>query len=289
MPDGDFASPDVTTSRRLDEHGLRVTGQRFAPDRAVLSCLIAAEDPWCCRCGAEGVACGNVVRELVHGPLGWRPTTLQVRVWRSRCRACERGRGTGREADSWRARLGAGGSGGRALVDGSDRAGAGVAWHTTNTAVLASGTELLINDPRRFDGVHVLGSTSTYDGTRPRLKVRHGHHRPDPGACWHRGQHGCWTWSKHAPGRSSGPGSPATRRPGATGCRWWRWTDSPDSRPPWPRNCPRPSRSWTRSMSSAWPGMPGPEPSPHPQRPARASRPRRRLAPQGASNATNLH
>lgn len=33
----------------------------------------------------------------------------------------------------------------------------GVAWHTANTAVLAEGTELLISDPRRFDGVHVLG------------------------------------------------------------------------------------------------------------------------------------
>ncbi|GIG39365.1 hypothetical protein Cph01nite_11270 [Cellulomonas phragmiteti] len=46
MPDGTFARPDLTTFTRLDEHGLRVTGQRLEPDRTVLACTIAAEDPW---------------------------------------------------------------------------------------------------------------------------------------------------------------------------------------------------------------------------------------------------
>src|SRR5699024_3193782 len=35
--------------------------------------------------------------------------------------------------------------------------GLGVSWHTANDAVLAEGKRVLINDPRRFDGVAVLG------------------------------------------------------------------------------------------------------------------------------------
>ena len=33
----------------------------------------------------------------------------------------------------------------------------GVSWNTANTAVLGEGQRLLINDPARFDGVHVIG------------------------------------------------------------------------------------------------------------------------------------
>ena len=33
----------------------------------------------------------------------------------------------------------------------------GTAWHTVNDAVLEAGSELLINDPARFEGVRVLG------------------------------------------------------------------------------------------------------------------------------------
>jgi transposase len=36
-------------------------------------------------------------------------------------------------------------------------AGLGVSWHTVNDAVLATGHQLLIADPTRFDGVQVLG------------------------------------------------------------------------------------------------------------------------------------
>lgn len=35
--------------------------------------------------------------------------------------------------------------------------GLAVSWNTANDAVLAEGKRVLINDPRRFDGVHVLG------------------------------------------------------------------------------------------------------------------------------------
>ena len=33
----------------------------------------------------------------------------------------------------------------------------GVSWNTANTAVLAKGTRLLINDPARCEGVRVIG------------------------------------------------------------------------------------------------------------------------------------
>ena len=33
----------------------------------------------------------------------------------------------------------------------------GVSWNTANTAVLAEGARLLINDPDRFEGVRVIG------------------------------------------------------------------------------------------------------------------------------------
>jgi hypothetical protein len=36
-------------------------------------------------------------------------------------------------------------------------AGLGVGWHTANTAVLAEGKRVLIDDPARFDGVRVIG------------------------------------------------------------------------------------------------------------------------------------
>ena len=36
-------------------------------------------------------------------------------------------------------------------------AGLAVAWNTANDAILATGQELLINDPTRFDGVRVIG------------------------------------------------------------------------------------------------------------------------------------
>jgi hypothetical protein len=45
-------------------------------------------------------------------------------------------------------------------------AGLGVAWHTANTAVLAEGHRVLIDDPARFDGVTTgWGSMSTCGGT----------------------------------------------------------------------------------------------------------------------------
>lgn len=85
VSDAIFACPDLTTFCRLDELGLEVVRQRLEPDRAVLACRVVAPDQWCGRCGCEGVARDTVVRRLAHEPLGWRPTTLEVTVRRSRC------------------------------------------------------------------------------------------------------------------------------------------------------------------------------------------------------------
>ncbi|GED90744.1 hypothetical protein TNCT6_78290 [Streptomyces sp. 6-11-2] len=39
-PEAGFARADMNTFCRLDELGLEVTGQRLAPDRAVLACRV---------------------------------------------------------------------------------------------------------------------------------------------------------------------------------------------------------------------------------------------------------
>src|SRR3546814_10646853 len=59
-------------------------------DRAVLACRVVdgEADPWCRRCGCEGIARDTVTRLLAHEPLGWRPTTLEVTVRRYRCTGC---------------------------------------------------------------------------------------------------------------------------------------------------------------------------------------------------------
>jgi Transposase len=121
--------------------------------------------------------------------------------------------------------------------------GLGVAWDTANDAVLAEGRWVLIEDPARFDGVRVLGVdehvwrhtrrgdkyvtviidlTPIRDGTGPArlLDMVEG-----------RSKQAFKTWLAARP-----------PRPGVTGWRWSRWTGSPASRPPPPRNCPTRSR-----------------------------------------------
>ncbi|ANG86017.1 ISL3 family transposase [Microbacterium aurantiacum] len=85
-----FAAPDLTTFCRLDELGLEAVGQLLEPDRAVLECRVINDDPWCRKCGAEGVARDTVTRPLAHEPFGHRPTTLLIRVRRYRCAHCRR-------------------------------------------------------------------------------------------------------------------------------------------------------------------------------------------------------
>ncbi len=70
-----FAAPDLTLFCRLDELGLEAAGQRLDPDCAVLECRVPERDPWCRKCGAEGVPRDTVARRLAHDPFGHRPTT----------------------------------------------------------------------------------------------------------------------------------------------------------------------------------------------------------------------
>lgn len=165
MSDATFACPDLTTFARLDELGLEVTGQRLEPDRAVLACRVVEPDQWCRRCGSLGSPRDTVIRRLAHEPLGWRATTLLVTVRRYRCAECDHvwRQDTSKAADP-RSKLSR-----RALrwaLEGLVVAhltvariadGLGVAWNTANDAVLAEGRRVLICDPRRFDGVAVVG------------------------------------------------------------------------------------------------------------------------------------
>ncbi len=165
MADVTFARPDLTTFVRLDELGLEVTGQRLAPDRAVLACRVVEPDQWCRRCGCEGSTRDTVVRQLAHEPFGWRPTTLMVTIRRYQCSGCGHvWRHDTTKAAQPRAKLSRRGL--RWALEGivcqhltvaRVAEGLGVAWNTANDAVLDEGRRVLINDPARFDGVTTIG------------------------------------------------------------------------------------------------------------------------------------
>src|SRR3954453_17503978 len=261
LSDATFACPDLTTFARLDELGLEVVGQRLEPDRAVLACRVAEPDSWCRRCGCEGVPRDTVVRRLAHEPLGWRPTTLLVTIRRYRCSGCGHvwRQDTSKAAEP-RAKLSRRGL--RWALEGivvghltvaRVAEGLGVSWNTANDAVLAEGKRVLIDRPGRFEGVQVLGVdehvwrhtrrgdkyvtviidlTPIRDGTGPArlLDMVEG-----------RSKQAFTTWLR------------SDRPLGGRGWKSWRWTGSPASRPPPPRNCPTRRRSWTPSTSSAWP------------------------------------
>ena len=165
MPDGTFTAPDLTTFCRLDGLGLEVTGQRLEPDRAVLACRVVEDDRWCRRCGCEGVVHDVVTRRLAHEPFGWRPTTLLIAVRRYRCTGCGRvwRQDTTRAAEP-RAKISRAGLAWaltalvvQHLTVARIAESLAVAWDTANDAVLAEGRRVLIEDPARFDGVHVIG------------------------------------------------------------------------------------------------------------------------------------
>ena len=164
-PGAGFACPDLTVFCRLDELGLEATGQRLEPDRAVLACRVVGADQWCRRCGCEGSPRDTVTRRLAHEPLGWRPTMLLVTIRRYRCTGCGHvwRQDTSRAAEP-RAKLSRRGL--RWALEGivvqhltvaRVAEGLGVSWNTANDAVLAEGKRVLIDDPHRLAGVHVIG------------------------------------------------------------------------------------------------------------------------------------
>ncbi|MGO1316630.1 MAG: ISL3 family transposase [Cellulomonadaceae bacterium] len=160
-----FAAPDLTTFCRLDELGLEAVGQQLAPDRAVIECRVVERDPWCRKCGAEGIMRDTVTRRLAHEPFGHRPTTLLVRVRRYQCDHCRRiWRQDMAKVAAPRSKISRGGltwalTG--IVVDhltvSRAAASLGVSWHTANAAIIAEGRRRLIDDPARFDGVTTLG------------------------------------------------------------------------------------------------------------------------------------
>ena len=165
MSHATYAAPDLTLSCRLNELGLEAVGQHLEPGQALLECRVIDRDDRCQRCGAEGVPRDSVIRRLAYEPFGHRPTTLLVRVRRYRCSGCGR---TWRKAMTVaaepRAKISRGGV--RWALKGivldplsvsRVAAGLGVSWHTANTAVLAEGKRVLIDNPARFDGVTTIG------------------------------------------------------------------------------------------------------------------------------------
>ena len=160
-----FATPDLTTFCRLDELGLVAVGQLIEPDRATIECRVVEDDPWCRKCGVEGVPRDTVTRRLAHEPFGHRPTTLLVRVRRYRCGHCRR---TWRQdmtrAAAPRAKISRGGLEWALrgividhLTVTRVAAGLGVSWSAANAAVLTEGKRRLVDDPARFDGVTTIG------------------------------------------------------------------------------------------------------------------------------------
>ncbi|GAA1303351.1 hypothetical protein GCM10009591_06040 [Brachybacterium tyrofermentans] len=149
-----------------DGLGLTATGQRVKLDRAVLDWRVLEADSYCRRCGQAGVPRGTGTKTVVHVPLGWRPTMLQVRVHRYRCSDyCTVWRQDTTTAAATRTKPSRDAVY-RALksvvIDRISIArvaeNLSTVWHTTNGAALKAVQELLINDPARFDGVRAIGA-----------------------------------------------------------------------------------------------------------------------------------
>ena len=157
--------PCLDTFCRLERFGLSVTAQHVEPDHTVLRCRPTTPPLPCPGCARPGVRHDTVLRRLAHVPLGWKPTILEVVVPRYRCWPCRR---------IWRHSITAAApSKGKLSRDAImlavksivvDRmsiarvaANLGVAWNTASDAILAAGTELLIDSADRFDGVTTVG------------------------------------------------------------------------------------------------------------------------------------
>ena len=117
--------------------------------------------------GVDAVAARahSVTRRLAHEPLGWRPTTLLLTIRRYQCTSCGHvwRQDTSRAAEprtkpSRRAlRWALDGLVVQHLTVARIAQALAVSPNTANGAVPAEGRRVLIDDPRRFDGVAVIG------------------------------------------------------------------------------------------------------------------------------------
>lgn len=146
MRDATFCLADLTTFCRLDDLGLAVVGQQLHPDHAALLCRVVEPDDWCHACGRLGVPRDSMLRRLAHVPLGWRQRSCTSASAAPRAKLST-------QAVMWALKS--------VVIDRMSiariAAALRVSWHTVNDAVLATGHQLLIADPTRFDGVQVLG------------------------------------------------------------------------------------------------------------------------------------
>ena len=160
-----FSTPDLTTFCHLDTLELVCIGQHITEGKSVLLCTPTNDDDWCRRCGGHGTPRDTVTRRLAHEPFGHRPTTLMIRLRRYKCIECQRvWRHDTTAAAPARAKISRTGLSWalKALVVDHVTVSViakklAVSWHTANDAILTEGHRVLIDDPARFDGVHVLG------------------------------------------------------------------------------------------------------------------------------------
>jgi hypothetical protein len=115
--------------------------------------------------GSQGVPRDIASRRLGHEPFGWRPAILLIRIRRYRCSECAHvWRQDTTKAAEPRAKVSRNGLvwalGGivyQHLTVVRVAEGLDVTWNTANNAVLAEGKRVLIGDPKRCDGVKVIG------------------------------------------------------------------------------------------------------------------------------------
>lgn len=158
-------SPDLSVFSRVDVLGLQVNAQQVWPDKTILFCTLTVPDPGCPSCGRNGVVHDRVVRKFTHLPVGRKTTWLHVEVPRYRCTECRR---------LWRHQLASVARPRSKLTRAADwwalsevvldhcpissvAAVLDVSWNTAHTAVAQVGTQVLINNPERLDGVQVIG------------------------------------------------------------------------------------------------------------------------------------
>lgn len=160
-----FGIPDLTEFFGLDKLGLKAIGQSIREHDAQVLCEVVGGEEFCRGCGAVGVRRDTVKRQLHHVPYGWRPTTLVLVIRRYACRKCHRvwQQDTSAAAEP-RAKIsragvmwGLFGVVVNHMAISSVATSLGVRWNTANDAILAAGAQLLINDPKRFDDVEIIG------------------------------------------------------------------------------------------------------------------------------------